>query len=30
MVRQWGERNAEANGLAPGRVAEIFKVVNTD
>ena len=30
MVRQWGERNAEANGLAPGRVAEIFKVVSTD
>jgi len=30
MVRQWGERNAEANGLAAGRVAEIFKVVSTD
>ncbi|NBQ00752.1 MAG: PIG-L family deacetylase [Actinobacteria bacterium] len=30
MVRQWGERNAEANGLASGRVAEIFKVVSTD
>ena len=30
MVRQWGEINAEANGLAAGRVAEIFKVVSTD
>jgi len=30
MVRQWGEKNAEANGLAAGRVAEIFKVVSTD
>jgi LmbE family N-acetylglucosaminyl deacetylase len=30
MVRSWGERNAEANGLPAGRVAEIFKVINTD
>ena len=30
MVRSWGERNAEANGLPAGRVAEIFRVVNTD
>jgi len=30
MVRSWGERNAEANGLAQGRVAEIFKVISTD
>lgn len=30
MVRQWGEKSAEANGLAAGRVAEIFKVVSTD
>jgi LmbE family N-acetylglucosaminyl deacetylase len=30
MVRSWGEKNAEANGLAPGRLAEIFKVVSTD
>jgi LmbE family N-acetylglucosaminyl deacetylase len=30
MVREWGERNAQANGLAEGRVAEIFKVINTD
>ena len=30
MVKSWGERNAEANGLPSGRVAEIFKVINTD
>lgn len=30
MVRNWGERNAEANGLTQGRVAEIFKVISTD
>ncbi len=30
MVRSWGERNGEANGLAQGRVAEIFKVISTD
>jgi LmbE family N-acetylglucosaminyl deacetylase len=30
MVRSWGERNAEAQGLAQGRVAEIFKVISTD
>ena len=30
MVRSWGEKNAEANGLSPGRVAENFKVINTD
>ena len=30
MVREWGERNALANGLAEGRVAEIFQVMNTD
>ncbi|MFM9099438.1 MAG: PIG-L deacetylase family protein [Actinomycetota bacterium] len=30
MVRSWGERNAEANGLPAGRVAEIFRVINTD
>jgi LmbE family N-acetylglucosaminyl deacetylase len=30
MVRSWGERNAEANGLPAGRIAEIFKVVNSD
>ena len=30
MVRSWGERNAEANSLPQGRVAEIFKVISTD
>jgi LmbE family N-acetylglucosaminyl deacetylase len=30
MVRSWGEKNAEANGLSSERVAEIFKVINTD
>jgi len=30
MVREWGERNAQAHGLAEGRVAEIFQVMNTD
>ena len=30
MVREWGERNAQANGLPAGRVAEIFQVMNTD
>lgn len=30
MVRSWGEMNAEKYGLPAGRVAEIFRVVNTD
>ena len=30
MVRGWGERNAESQGLSAGRIAEIFKIVNTD
>ena len=30
MVREWGERNAQANGLGKGRVAEVFKIVNTN
>ena len=30
MVREWGERNAQAHGLDEGRVAEIFQVMNTD
>jgi LmbE family N-acetylglucosaminyl deacetylase len=30
MVRSWGERNAAAGGLAEGRIAEAFKVVNTN
>jgi LmbE family N-acetylglucosaminyl deacetylase len=30
MVRGWGERNAQSQGLAEGRIAEIFKIVSTD
>ncbi|MFM8404306.1 MAG: PIG-L deacetylase family protein [Actinomycetota bacterium] len=30
MVREWGERNAQAYGLPEGRIAEIFQVMNTD
>jgi LmbE family N-acetylglucosaminyl deacetylase len=30
MVRNWGVKNAEANGLPAGRIAEIFKVVSSD
>ncbi|MSO43381.1 MAG: PIG-L family deacetylase [Candidatus Planktophila sp.] len=30
MVREWGERNAAAAGFAEGRVAEAFKIVNTN
>ena len=30
MVRSWGEKNAQANGLSEGKVAEIFKVISTD
>ena len=30
MVREWGERNAQANGLGEGRIAEVFKIVNTN
>jgi LmbE family N-acetylglucosaminyl deacetylase len=30
MVRSWGERNAALGGLAEGRVAEAFKIVNTN
>lgn len=30
MVREWGERNAEAGGLPKGRIAEAFRVVNTN
>jgi LmbE family N-acetylglucosaminyl deacetylase len=29
LIREWGERNAAAGGLPPGRVAEAFMVVNT-
>jgi LmbE family N-acetylglucosaminyl deacetylase len=30
MVREWGERNAQANNLGEGRIAEVFKIVNTN
>lgn len=30
MVREWGERNAVAGGLPEGRIAEAFRVVNTN
>jgi LmbE family N-acetylglucosaminyl deacetylase len=30
MVREWGERNALANNLPVGSVAEVFKIVNTN
>jgi len=30
MVREWGERNAQASGLPEGRVAEVFRIVNTN
>lgn len=30
MVREWGQRNAQAHGLPEGRIAEIFQVMNTD
>jgi LmbE family N-acetylglucosaminyl deacetylase len=30
MVRTWGERNAAVGGLAEGRIAEAFKIVNTN
>jgi len=30
MVREWGERNALANNLPNGSVAEVFKIVNTN
>jgi len=30
MIREWGERNAKLNGLADGRVAEIFRVVASE
>ena len=30
MVRSWGERNATAGGLPEGRIAESFKIVNTN
>jgi LmbE family N-acetylglucosaminyl deacetylase len=30
MVREWGQRNAAMAGLAEGRIAEAFKIVNTN
>jgi hypothetical protein len=30
MVREWGERNAQANNLGEGKIAEVFKIVNTN
>jgi LmbE family N-acetylglucosaminyl deacetylase len=30
MVREWGGRNAAAAGFAEGRLAEAFKIVNTN
>ena len=30
MVRGWGERTAQAQGLPEGSIVEIFKVINTD
>ncbi len=30
MVRSWGERNAGIAGFAEGRIAEAFKIVNTN
>jgi LmbE family N-acetylglucosaminyl deacetylase len=30
LVREWGERNAGVGGLPVGRLAEAFRIVNTD
>jgi hypothetical protein len=30
IVREWGERNAAAHNLSAGRIAEVFKIVNTN
>jgi hypothetical protein len=30
MVREWGKRNAAAAGLPDGRIAEAFKIINTN
>jgi LmbE family N-acetylglucosaminyl deacetylase len=30
MVREWGQRNAAAAGLPDGRIAEAFKIINTN
>jgi LmbE family N-acetylglucosaminyl deacetylase len=30
MVREWGQRNAGMAGLPEGRIAEAFKIINTN
>ena len=30
MIREWGERNAKAAGFPDGRIAELFRIVNSD
>lgn len=30
MLREWGQRNAGLGGLADGRIAEAFKIINTN
>ena len=30
MVREWGEKNAAANNLTEGKIAEVFRIVNTN
>ena len=30
MIREWGQRNAGIGGLPEGRIAEAFKIVNTN
>jgi hypothetical protein len=30
MLREWGQRNAGIGGLPEGRIAEAFKIVNTN
>jgi hypothetical protein len=30
MVRAWGERNAALGGFPEGRIAEAFRIVNTN
>jgi LmbE family N-acetylglucosaminyl deacetylase len=30
LVKEWGTRNAEAAGFPEGRIAEAFRIVNTN
>jgi LmbE family N-acetylglucosaminyl deacetylase len=30
MVKEWGQRNAGVAGFAEGRIAEAFKIINTN